>query len=563
MLKIFERKISFKIAVVIAVIASLSMLLPFLLFGVPYAPDNIHHFQVASSYAQAISGGDFFPSWSAHENFGYGSLGVRLYPPFPYYILAFIHLATGEWYWASLVTYSFWILVGGLGIYLLAREFYSPQTALFAVVIFAFMPYRYYEVYHATMYGEFAGCAVLTFSFYFVLRVCKYGKFADLFGLSIAFSILILTHLPLTIIGSICLLIFSLASIKRERIIKTLIFLVSSVSASMVLTSFFWIRVLTERKWMACHLVYFPESVFIYRENYLPFASINDLGMLYFDSFLFLPVILVVISLLAYIVVSKQKNKSRLLNIEILFVFSCVIILKLSSPVWELLSLLQEVQFPWRFLVVTSISGSILAVSGWQKFNQLYRSPKRPIALLLFGSFLILIIYCFAQPVRNGVFMPKDEFTQWRNKNDESIGLEFWWTIWARYEAVKPSEKVLTDNRQVQIEEWTATQHQFTISEGQSTQARIAIFYYPYWQASVNDVQVEVGRTDDGAMLIPVPAENSTVKIWFQEPSYVILAKYISMLMWLFFGLTGLFCLSSRTKLLDFVDLKKNWQRVE
>ena len=549
-LKVFAQKKSFEIAVVTTALISLTMLLPFLMYGIPYAPDNIHHFQVASSYAQALSAGDVFPNWSAHENFGYGSLGVRLYPPFPYYILVFIHFATGEWYWASLLTYAFWLLLSSFGIYLLAREFYSPNAALFSAVIFTFMPYRYYEVYHATMYGEFAGCAVLIFSFYFVFRVCKYGRYADAIGLTVAFAVLILTHLPLTIIGSACLLVFSLSSLRRKQIITTLFLLVSSVSISLTLTAFFWVRVLTERKWMACHLIYFPESVFIFRENFLPFASLDDLGMLYFDSFLFLPVSLVIISLLAYCVLSSQERKISILSIGILFVFSCVTILKISSPLWESFTLLQEIQFPWRFLVITSISGAVLAVSGWQNFFEIYHSSKRPVALLLCGSFLVMIIFCFAQPVRNGVFMPKEEFTQWRDDNDKSIGLEFWWTIWARHEVVKPSEKVSIINRKVQIREWAATHHKFDVSAGESTSARLAIFYYPYWQATVNDAPVGIEKTDDGAIVIPIPAEKSTVKIWFQEPFYVILAKYISALTWLLLAVAGFFCVFSKSKLL-------------
>ncbi|HLM60850.1 MAG TPA: hypothetical protein VK308_08605, partial [Pyrinomonadaceae bacterium] len=219
--------------------------------------------------------------------------------------------------------------------------------------------------------------------------------------------------------------------------------------------------------------------------------------------------------------------------------------------------LLQEVQFPWRFLVVTSIFGSLLAVAGWQRFFEIYHSSKRPIALFLCGSLLILIVYCFAQPVRNAVFMSKEDFTQWRNDNDKSIGLEFWWTIWARYEAVKPSEKVLTNNRQIQIDKWFATEREFDVSAGELTQARVAVFYYPYWQASVNNIPVEVRPTDDGAMLIPIPAERSTVKIWFQEPFYIILAKYISILSWLTFGLTGMFYIFSKLKRVYFAYSKR------
>ena len=548
--KFFERHISFKVAAALTVLLSLTVLLPVVLFGIPYFPDQIHHYQIASSYAQAISNGDFFPSWAADENFGYGGLGVRLYPPLSYYILALTHLATGEWYWASLLTYAFWLSLGGFGIYLLAREFYSSNLALFASVIFAFMPYRFFELYAATMYGEFAGCAVLPFSFYFVCRLCREGKTLDLIGLSAAFAILIITHLPLAVIGSICLFIFSLASLQRGQIFRTVLRLASSVFISLILSAFFWVRVLTERDWVAGNSIY-PLPQLNYSKNFI--FNLNDdvLRIEYFDLFFLLPLIFVTISFLSYLFVNQRKKTNYTASLVILFIFSSVMTLKISFPLWQTFPLLQEVQFPWRFLTVTAISGAILATAGWQHLILQMRSSKRPVILILGGGLFILIAFSFLQVARNSTFMSQNEFTRWRDDNDEVAGLEFWWTIWARREAVKPSEKVLAEDREIDIEKWTATQREFNVSPGEPRQARIAIFYYPYWRAAINDAQTEVNRSDDGAIILALPAEKASVRLFFQEPWWLKIIWKLSGIGWACLLLFGFFQLAKSIKILS------------
>ena len=68
-----------------------------------------------------------------------------------------------------------------------------------------------------SMLAEFAGAAVLPFAFLFVERVCRHRRRQDIAGLAVSFALLLLTHLPLAIIGSIALSFLRAAAHSIER----------------------------------------------------------------------------------------------------------------------------------------------------------------------------------------------------------------------------------------------------------------------------------------------------------------------------------------------------------
>ena len=82
---------------ILALISFLT-LLPMIFIGVFEGPDTSQHIQFASTYETALLSGDVFPSWGANENFGYGSVGVRFYPPIFSILIALAHALTDNWH---------------------------------------------------------------------------------------------------------------------------------------------------------------------------------------------------------------------------------------------------------------------------------------------------------------------------------------------------------------------------------------------------------------------------------------------------------------------------------
>src|SRR5205085_1066436 len=87
----------------------------------------------------------------------------------------------------------------------------------------------------------------------------------------------------------------------------------------------------------------------------------------------------------------------------------------------------------------------------------------------------------------------------------------------------------------------------FTVDSGESAEAKVALFYYPRFKVLVNDVPIEAKPSESGLMSIKVPAEKSEVRIYFEEPKFVVAAFYASGVLWIIIlGLLIFYSLRSR-----------------
>ena len=183
------------------------------------------------------------------------------------------------------------------------------------------------------------------------------------------------------------------------------------------------------------------------------------------------------------------------------------------------------------------------AILSASKFNHLigwFQTKKRPAALIIIGSIFAVIFFSATKVVNKALFVPTDitEITVESVQNTK--GFEFWWTIWARKEGVKKSERVLAENRQIEIKSWQPTDREFQVSPGDGEFARIATFYHPNWKAWINDLPVETRPDENGAILISLLQQNSNVKLRFLETPAQQIGRWISgfvFLLLVFFGL--------------------------
>src|SRR5690349_11371277 len=227
--------------VLLVVGVSVLAVVPVLLFGVPSNRDLSNHFRFALPFYDAIAGGNFYPSWLAESNGGYGDPSFRFYPPAFYYLLAAARFLVGNWYDATLVVFVLVSIVSGLGIYFWARSFLMPQTAAFAGIFYALAPYHLNQLYQAAMLAEWAGGAVLPFVFAFVDRVCDRGKARDIAGLAVSYAVLLFTHLPLAVIGSMALLVYTLVRLGSDGQLLKLAKLSFGVVLGLSLSAVYWV----------------------------------------------------------------------------------------------------------------------------------------------------------------------------------------------------------------------------------------------------------------------------------------------------------------------------------
>src|SRR5438552_4440976 len=252
---------------VVAIVATV-VLLPILILGIPSGADLPNHLRFVLPFYESLQSGHFHPAWLAESNYGLGDLRFTVYPPGLYHLFSAARWLTGGWYAASVSALVLLSIVGGLGAYFWARSVLNPKLAMWAGILYVLAPYRLNEVYQASLLSEYAACSILPFAFAFVERICRKKSKYDVFGLAGAYGLLILTHIPLTVIGSLSLALYALVRVSgyariqrairgsvrtRRYALETLGRLSLGALLGLAASSFFWTSMVAELPWIKAH----------------------------------------------------------------------------------------------------------------------------------------------------------------------------------------------------------------------------------------------------------------------------------------------------------------------
>lgn len=561
----------------IACLTAVIVMLPIAIWGIPSGADLPQHFQFAQTYYDALINGDGFPNWSAKENSGYGSVGIRFYPPLAYYVLAFARLFAGNWFDAAWLTFAFWMVLSCVGVYFWARWRLSANESAIAAIFYAIAPYHLSQLYTSFVYADFAGAAILPFCFAFLTRVLEREKKSDVLGLAIAYAVLVLTHLPTTITGSLALAVFAFLLLEKGKKFRQIIKASAGIALGLAASAFYWFRMVSEMSWLNHATEKYSSGHYYFANRFFP-LYFHAIAGDYKADFILSDIItslclLFLVSPVVYLFYRKTKDAEISRESDVfrtvlpLGLLAFLMITPLSYPIWKILTPLQKIQFPMRWMAIVSMCGAVVtaaAVHFLLKGGLLKQRSWAYISVIFVSLFLLLNFVYIWYP---SAFVPiaREKFEDDMRKLPEQENYVFWWSVWSKPKAISTSEKVLAENREVMIADWKSEERIFTVAGGEPTPARIATFYYPRWKATVNGNPVNPEMDEDGALLIPIPAEKSTVRIFFQEPLGIRIASLCSIAAWLFIMIIFLFLLSkkfvpskiSRPRFVEEVSLSK------
>ncbi len=530
------------LTIIFLVVSAIMLPMPFL--GIPDGFDLMQHVRFAAAYHDSFTAGIFFPGWAADDNFGFGSIGIRYYPPLAYYFLAVIKMLTGNWYDSFWITSFIWLLLGCTGVYFWVKEWLNNAHAVCAAVVYAVIPYHTFQIYQAVLVAEFAAGSILPFCFLFVTRICRRQQWADVILFSVAFSLLILTHIPTTIIATPCMAIYVLLILDKSRIKATAIRLGSAFVLTSSATAFHLAKLITEKDWVLHNSPqYYSSGYYDYHRYFFPLFYSSSTT--YVEKLLWQLDIIVAATFLlflpsaVYLIFRKtavEKNSSNLKITRSILATGlfCLFMLTIASSfIWNYLPILQKIQFPWRWLVVASLFASVsfsfvipYILSGSKNLNRAVIYP-----LIFF--ILLLISFDITQSILPSTPLSREVLQKKIDDIKNNTGCECWWPIWVRNGAFENRNKVNAGWRNAQITNWNAESREFAVDAGKEKNVRIATFYHPHWKATVNGDQVPVEPDENGAILIPLPNEAADVHLFFQEPAHTTLAILVSLITWI------------------------------
>lgn len=538
-----NNRLHFTLILLVAVI----VVLPIVFLGIPDSSDVPQHFRFAQTFYDALINGNLFPGWAGNENFGYGDVGIRFYPPFEYYFLAFARILAGNWYDAAWLTFIFWMFLGCLGVYFWTKCWFPEKESVIAACLYAFIPFHLYHLYVSfNNYSEFAASSILTFCFAFLTRIFQHGKFSDVLGLAIFYALLILTHLPLTVIGSLSLFVYSLSLLRKKNLLLNIFKSVAAVGLALFASSFYWVKMISEINWIYVVLDRFRSGYFGFDSGFFPlyFHSNESAEIVWIFDLATVLTLIFLASAVIYVIYKKHhklifNNTNKVFQTVLpLGLFAFFMFTPLSRPIWIILTPLQRVQFPSRWMPVVSMCGAVVAAASIHYLlkGKFFKQRIWSYGFVIIAVTIALFDFIYIIHPTSFVPSPRTKFDKMIQDLPEEPSFDYWWAIWSKPEAFNIKEKVRAENREIEITEWQTEQRSFIVFEGIATKARIASFYYPHWKATVNNVSVEIEKDANGVMLIPVTAEKAFVKVHFQEPLKVKIAYIFSIFTWLLFG---------------------------
>ena len=508
--------------------------------GIPFGNDLTQHYQFAASVQGSLARGEIYPSLSPLANGGLGDYGIRFYPPLGYYLLAISFGITGSWFGGSLLAFFTIFFLGGTGVYLWALEEFTPRRALMASALFVLAPYHLNQIYNSFLYGEFAASAVIPFCFLFVHRAAVRPSAVTAAGLAAAYAVLILTHLPSLIFCSIAFAIYGLVILYwRGEYLRPLAALASGVAVSVVSTSFYWIKLISEMGWINHSKPEYFSNVLGYASNLLlrPANIINiqtDSQTVWIaDLMLF---VTAVICIPTVIVLIKQRTlRSPIIAGSLAVMITGMFMASvLSKPVWDLLPFLQKMQFPWRWLGVVAVSAAIFSSYGVDVLSDKTRPGNGRLASVALAFAAVVFTVSAVFIVKQPAFSPAADFTDPKVRNMLTAqSRDCWWPIWTKEGFYrKDRKKAEAGARSVQVVRWDTVERVLRIGPGSETLLRPAILYYPHWRAYIDGERTGVSRDSDGLLTVQIPERSVEVTLRFREPDKVRAAAAVSAAGW-------------------------------
>jgi len=515
---------------------------PVLFIGIPHGHKDLsQHLQFATSYYNAILTGEFLPVWASSDNYGFGSVGIRFYPPISSVSLALMKLLVGNWFDAIWINFIIWMFIGCAGIYIWAKEWLPPRESLIASALYIIVPYHLLQIYQMWLYAEFISSAILPFCFLFLTRICRRGRLIDVLLFAVSYSFLLLSHIPSTIIGSLSLAVYALFLLDWSQWRKTLIRLFAAFALSLSATAFHWLKIVTEINWVKHSGSQYSSGYFDPEQQLFPlFFSAGDRYIervsWHFDISIFLTILLFLPAIIYLgLQIRKKEHQDRkiLLSLAATGLFALFMMSLPSAFIWQSIPTLQKIQFPWRWLSVLSVISVLVFACAIPRLilqSKIVRKISAYSILLLLFS---ILLFDLTQSIIQSEPIARVEFETNLKEMLEEPGCYCWWTTWAKKQAVEQRQKVFAESRSVNITSWRATERQFTVEEGESANIRVATFYYPYWRAQVNGQTIQVEKDEDGSILIPIEGEKASVKLYFEEPNFLKFSLILSVLTWI------------------------------
>lgn len=487
---------------------------------------------------KSLKDGQFPVRWV--PDFRYGEPLFNFYAPLPYYAGSFVHTFDISFLDTAKVLYAIGFVLSFVSMYFLGKELWGKTGGLISAFVYLYAPYRALDVY---VRGDLSESWVFIFFPLIFLGALKLSNKVN--GKNIAFLALSLaglfyTHNVMTMLIAPFFVLWTAFLVWRKKNTKLLYPLVFASVLGVGLAASFLLPAFFEKSFIqTAHLT---DGYFDFRAHFVEtrqfFSTfwgygastwLGDDGM----SFQLGTLQWITVGITSILLIIKRKKAKKDGNLYLLIFLLALFLASLflqhnkSTLIWINVPLLQYVQFPWRFMAISTFLAAV--VSG----ALVYFLPKAK--YFIFTALVISLIsvnynyfrfesyyddsvdahYISAETLSKDDRLPKDYLPVWvKVRKNEKLTL--------------PTPK----SGKAKVANYSAKSDSavFDLFVEEDAMIQVPITYFPGWTVKLNGQKVKLEEPSElGLIKFAAPVGEYKVHVYFGNTFLRTLGNAISL----------------------------------
>jgi hypothetical protein len=506
-------------------------LIPLFYSGLPLTHDGQDHVVRIANFYENLREGNVIPRWGANLNWGYGHPILEFLYPGPSYIASFFHFFGFSLVDSVKIVFGLGMLLSGVFMFLWLSSFLAAEASLVGAILYMYAPYRFVDLNVRGAIGENFVFIWMPLVLYCIFKFFKTKKISYTILGGIALAMLILSHNAISLMFLPFIIFYGIylyqRSVSSKFYILSFIFI---IVLGFALSAFFWLPAFAEGKYTLRNIV----TAGGYLDKFVSISSLiygkwsygisgqftTQLGLTHWLALIVSPFIAFYLH--------KKKNKLWIFATALLVYTLIAIFLMLSqsSFIWINAMILQNFQFPWRFLSATTFGTAVLGAVAFSLI------PKK------YGRYL-LIVFCLLILVLSKDYLRPKTYLQkpvsfytgiYKGTTDTGESSPIW-SIRFMEKFPKAHMEVIDGNAKIKEIKRTFTYHEYEVNVKNKTLFSENTLYFPGWEISANNKPVQVqyqNMTYRGVMLFFLEPGNYNVKVIYRETKLRAFADGIS-----------------------------------
>lgn len=552
--KLFKSRLFWPLLLVVLVVPTFTFLLkPGLYWNMHDDMQMIRQLEME----KCLKDGQIPCRWTPDLGYSYGYPLFNFYPPMPYFVGQIFHSVGFSYITTIKLTALALIVTSALAMYLLANSLVGPIGGLLAAIFYSYAPYHALNIYVRGAMNEAWATLFFPLIFYFSRKYLKKHSINALILLAISWAGLLLSHNPMAMTFVLFFApwcIYWFFESNKVFKVRPIIYLCVSGLFALALSAFFTLPVLFESKLVQIESMF--QNYYHYSVHFVSFKQlffdnfwgdgpsvwgIYD-GMSYSIGILHWSLPLLMLVYVAYLSVKNKSIKKYLLPIMVITLgfISTLLTHERFSFLWSLMSPIQKIQFPWRFLNHSLFLFS-LSLAFFPSLIEKILPKIGKIIIPFLVAAIILLNYKLYFPVTFGPITDEQKFSgvAWNNQITSGIYdyLPKTASTAAKTKAAEIIDAVDPTNTDYQVfglqkgTDWTL----FNLQNETQAKFTLASLYFPNFLLFDNQQPLEFEVEPQlGRIVINLEPGKHQIYLKLYDTPIRSISNYISLFAWIF-----------------------------